>query len=91
MIILENYKQPEDEEEGDDDSPPNIADDNNQPFFAPSEGMSFHANSFIELNLSRPLLRACEKLGHTKPTPIQVYNPIPLTDNSFLVISSYVI
>lgn len=63
--------QPEDEEEGDDDSPPNIADDNNQPFFAPSEGMSFHANSFIELNLSRPLLRACEKLGHTKPTPIQ--------------------
>ncbi|VVA40216.1 PREDICTED: DEAD-box ATP-dependent RNA, partial [Prunus dulcis] len=63
--------QPEDEEEGDDDSPPNIADDNNQPFFAPLEGMSFHANSFIELNLSRPLLRACEKLGHTKPTPIQ--------------------
>ncbi|CAL9012925.1 unnamed protein product [Prunus brigantina] len=63
--------QPEDEEEGEDDSPPNIADDNNQPFFAPSEGMSFHANSFIELNLSRPLLRACEKLGHTKPTPIQ--------------------
>ncbi|XP_016649135.1 PREDICTED: DEAD-box ATP-dependent RNA helicase 28-like [Prunus mume] len=64
-------QQPEDEEEGDDDSPLNIADDNNQPFFAPSEGMSFHANSFIELNLSRPLLRACEKLGHTKPTPIQ--------------------
>ncbi|KAL6286761.1 hypothetical protein ACE6H2_011151 [Prunus campanulata] len=63
--------QPEDEEEVDDDSPTNIADDNNQPFFAPSEGMSFHANSFIELNLSRPLLRACEKLGHTKPTPIQ--------------------
>ncbi|PQM36725.1 DEAD-box ATP-dependent RNA helicase 28 [Prunus yedoensis var. nudiflora] len=63
--------QPEDEEEVDDDSPPNIADDNNQPFFASSEGMSFHANSFIELNLSRPLLRACEKLGHTKPTPIQ--------------------
>ncbi|BFG25448.1 hypothetical protein CerSpe_117220 [Prunus speciosa] len=62
--------QPEDEEEVDDDSP-NIADDNNEPFFASSEGMSFHANSFIELNLSRPLLRACEKLGHTKPTPIQ--------------------
>ncbi|KAL6284810.1 hypothetical protein ACE6H2_015739 [Prunus campanulata] len=59
-----------DEEEGNVDSP-NIADGNNQPFFAPSEGMSFHANSFMELNLSRPLLRACEKLGHTMPTPIQ--------------------
>ncbi|XWS24500.1 hypothetical protein CRYUN_Cryun28dG0108300 [Craigia yunnanensis] len=40
-------------------------------FFAPSEGASFHANSFMELNLSRPLLRACETLGYTKPTPIQ--------------------
>ncbi|CAL5435436.1 unnamed protein product [Camellia sinensis] len=40
-------------------------------FFAPSEGTSFHANSFMELNLSRPLLRACEALGYTKPTPIQ--------------------
>lgn len=40
-------------------------------FFAPSEGTSFHANSFMELNLSRPLLRACETLGYTKPTPIQ--------------------
>ncbi|KAL5205189.1 hypothetical protein ABZP36_033398 [Zizania latifolia] len=40
-------------------------------FFAPSEGASFHANSFLELNLSRPLLRACEALGYQKPTPIQ--------------------
>ncbi|OMO75436.1 hypothetical protein COLO4_26129 [Corchorus olitorius] len=40
-------------------------------FFAPSEGASFHANSFMELNLSRPLLRACEALGYIKPTPIQ--------------------
>lgn len=43
-------------------------------FFASSEGASFHANSFLELNLSRPLLRACEALGYQKPTPIQVYN-----------------
>lgn len=42
-------------------------------FFASSDGASFHANSFIELNLSRPLLRACEALGYHKPTPIQVY------------------
>ncbi|KAL6995859.1 DEAD-box ATP-dependent RNA helicase 28, variant 2 [Sarracenia purpurea var. burkii] len=42
-----------------------------KPFFAPSEGASFHANSFMELNLSRPLLRACEALGYSKPTPIQ--------------------
>ncbi|KAG0468706.1 hypothetical protein HPP92_018034 [Vanilla planifolia] len=40
-------------------------------FFAPAEGASFHANSFLELNLSRPLLRACEALGYHKPTPIQ--------------------
>ncbi|GFY86254.1 DEA(D/H)-box RNA helicase family protein [Actinidia rufa] len=40
-------------------------------FFASSEGASFHANSFMELNLSRPLLRACEALGYSKPTPIQ--------------------
>ncbi|WOL09700.1 DEAD-box ATP-dependent RNA helicase 28 isoform X2 [Canna indica] len=40
-------------------------------FFASHEGASFHANSFIELNLSRPLLRACEALGYQKPTPIQ--------------------
>ncbi|XP_058098911.1 DEAD-box ATP-dependent RNA helicase 28 [Magnolia sinica] len=40
-------------------------------FFASSEGASFSANSFIELNLSRPLLRACEALGYHKPTPIQ--------------------
>ncbi|KAG5542997.1 hypothetical protein RHGRI_015924 [Rhododendron griersonianum] len=40
-------------------------------FFASSEGASFHASSFMELNLSRPLLRACEALGYFKPTPIQ--------------------
>lgn len=40
-------------------------------FFASSEGTSFHANSFLELNLSRPLVRACEALGYQKPTPIQ--------------------
>ncbi|CAA6655983.1 unnamed protein product [Spirodela intermedia] len=40
-------------------------------FFASSEGASFSANSFLELNLSRPLLRACESLGYQKPTPIQ--------------------
>eukprot|EP01018_Ginkgo_biloba_P019412 Gb_16576 [translate_table: standard] len=40
-------------------------------FFASSEGASYSANSFVELNLSRPLLRACETLGYHKPTPIQ--------------------
>ncbi|KAK4600019.1 hypothetical protein RGQ29_009897 [Quercus rubra] len=40
-------------------------------FYVPSDGASFSANSFIELNLSRPLLRACEALGYSKPTPIQ--------------------
>lgn len=43
-----------------------------KPFFSTVEGVSFQADSFMELNLSRPLLRACETLGYKKPTPIQV-------------------
>lgn len=78
LIIQEDYK-PEDEE---DDGATNAAE--NKPFFASSDGTSFHANSFLELNLSRPLLRACEKLGYAKPTPIQVSEPFPL-NISFLV------
>ncbi len=42
-------------------------------FFARTpEGTSFSARSFADLHLSRPLLRACEALGYTHPTPIQV-------------------
>ncbi|XP_068309193.1 DEAD-box ATP-dependent RNA helicase 28-like isoform X2 [Pyrus communis] len=63
----EDYK-PEDDEVVDDAT---NAGDGKTPFFSPSDGTSFHANSFMELHLSRPLLRACEKLGYTKPTPIQ--------------------
>ncbi|BFI34140.1 ATP-dependent RNA helicase DDX27 [Marchantia polymorpha subsp. ruderalis] len=40
-------------------------------FFASSEGASFSAKSFGDLNLSRPLVRACEALGYKQPTPIQ--------------------
>ncbi|EOA19057.1 hypothetical protein CARUB_v10007717mg [Capsella rubella] len=42
-----------------------------KPFFSTVDGVSFHADTFMELNLSRPLLRACETLGYKKPTPIQ--------------------
>ncbi|GAU27184.1 hypothetical protein TSUD_107750 [Trifolium subterraneum] len=60
----EDYRpEEEDEEEG------NAGD--KKSFFAPSDGTSFSADSFMQLNLSRPLLRACEALGFTKPTPIQ--------------------
>ena len=41
-------------------------------FFSSSAGASFSATSFGELNLSRPLIRACEALGYKQPTPIQV-------------------
>lgn len=41
-------------------------------FFSSSAGASFSAKSFGELNLSRPLIRACEALGYKQPTPIQV-------------------
>ncbi|KAJ8621513.1 hypothetical protein MRB53_030042 [Persea americana] len=40
-------------------------------FYSSFEGASFYANSFLDLNLSRPLLRACESSGYHKPTPIQ--------------------
>ncbi|XP_059634590.1 DEAD-box ATP-dependent RNA helicase 28 [Cornus florida] len=56
-------------EDGDDET--NAVGVVSKPFFASSEGTCFHANSFMELNLSRPLLRACEALGYVKPTPIQ--------------------
>uniref|UniRef100_A0A2P2KF34 DEAD-box ATP-dependent RNA helicase 28 n=4 Tax=Rhizophora mucronata TaxID=61149 RepID=A0A2P2KF34_RHIMU len=62
-------KQEEYREDEDEDGTSNAEESNS--FFAPSTGASFHANSFIELNLSRPLLRASEDLGYTKPTPIQ--------------------
>lgn len=51
-----------------------------KPFFASADGVSYHANSFMDLNLSRPLLRACEVLGYNKPTPIQAAC-IPLAVN----------
>ncbi|XP_045804344.1 DEAD-box ATP-dependent RNA helicase 28-like [Trifolium pratense] len=60
----EDYRsEEEDEDEG------NAGD--KKSFFAPSDGTSFSADSFLQLNLSRPLLRACEALTFTKPTPIQ--------------------
>ncbi|CAN4123008.1 unnamed protein product [Withania somnifera] len=58
--------QPED---GDDDVDTQVPE--KKPFFASLEGVSFHANSFMDLHISRPLLRACEALGYSKPTPIQ--------------------
>ena len=35
------------------------------------EGTQFSAPSFGDLNLSRPLVKACAALGYQKPTPIQ--------------------
>ncbi|KAK9164505.1 hypothetical protein Syun_005407 [Stephania yunnanensis] len=68
----ENYRP----EEGDDET----KEGESHSFFAPSDGASFHANSFMELNISRPLLRACEALGYHRPTPIQAACiPIGLT------------
>ncbi|KAM7258647.1 hypothetical protein ACFE04_014388 [Oxalis oulophora] len=59
-------------EEDDDDDDTTMADATEiKPFYEKGDKKSFHANSFMELNLSRPLLRACEALGYVKPTPIQ--------------------
>ena len=69
-------EEEEDEEVGEEEEAVQEEDDApEQPdpsqFFASSEGASFSARSFLELNLSRPLIRACEALGYQKPTPIQ--------------------
>jgi ATP-dependent RNA helicase DDX27 len=41
-------------------------------FFAETPtGTKFQAQSFADLGLSRPLVRACATLGYTHPTPIQ--------------------
>ncbi|KAL8514744.1 hypothetical protein ACS0TY_013722 [Phlomoides rotata] len=63
----EEYR-PEEEEE---DDVPTTSGNDSKPYFSPVEGVSFNANSFLDLHLSRPLLRACEALGYSKPTPIQ--------------------
>ncbi|KAI7739769.1 hypothetical protein M8C21_003634, partial [Ambrosia artemisiifolia] len=62
----EDYK-PEEEDE----APTTAGGGDNKSFFTKADGVSFHADSFMNLHLSRPLLRACEALGYTKPTPIQ--------------------
>ena len=36
------------------------------------DGTRFSAQSFADLNLSRPLVKACTALGYSNPTPIQV-------------------
>ena len=67
LSLKEEYLS--EDEEAADSKADNVA---AKPFFSTVDGVSFHANSFMELNLSRPLLRACETLGYKKPTPIQV-------------------
>ncbi|GER41296.1 dead box ATP-dependent RNA helicase, partial [Striga asiatica] len=52
--------------EDDDDDVPTMS-GNNDTFFATVVGVTYHVNSFLELNLLRPLLRACEA-RYCKPT-----------------------
>ncbi|GAB4821500.1 hypothetical protein N2152v2_008546 [Parachlorella kessleri] len=40
-------------------------------YAATPEGTTFSAQSFADLNLSRPLVKACQALGYASPTPIQ--------------------
>eukprot|EP00889_Picochlorum_renovo_P003835 jgi/Picre1/30865/NNA_006224.t1 len=40
-------------------------------FGSAPKNTKFSASSFGDLNLSRPLIRACSALGYSKPTPIQ--------------------
>lgn len=68
----------EDFQTEEEDDVPTTSGNDIKSFYAPVEGVSFNANSFLDLHLSRPLLRACEALGYSKPTPIQVPFPFHL-------------
>ncbi|XP_042036137.1 DEAD-box ATP-dependent RNA helicase 28-like [Salvia splendens] len=65
--IQDGYRS--EEEEGED--APTTSGNAEKAFFSSADGVTFKANSFMELHLSRPLLLACEELGYVKPTPIQ--------------------
>ncbi len=59
-------KQQEQQVDGDSNGAPATG------FFAQTpDGTTFAANSFPDLNLSRPLIKACTALGYSTPTPIQ--------------------
>ncbi|GER45974.1 dead box ATP-dependent RNA helicase, partial [Striga asiatica] len=62
-VVLEEYRAE------DDDDVPTMSGNNNM-FFATVVGVTYHANSFLDLNLLRPLLRACEA-RYCKHTLIQ--------------------
>ncbi|GFP95250.1 dead-box ATP-dependent RNA helicase 28 [Phtheirospermum japonicum] len=62
----EEYRPEEEDEEV-----PTTSGNDKKPFYSVVDGVSYHAKSFLDFNLSRPLLRACEALGYSKPTPIQ--------------------
>jgi ATP-dependent RNA helicase DDX27 len=66
--------QEQDSEDDDDDTLERQYKNKNKKssfFNAAPEGTTFAAASFADLNLSRPLVRACAALGYSKPTPIQ--------------------
>ncbi|XP_051124355.1 DEAD-box ATP-dependent RNA helicase 28 [Andrographis paniculata] len=65
------HRQEDYDPEEDQDAPTTSGDDVKSSFFSKAEGVTYNANSFLELHLSRSLLRACEALGYAKPTPIQ--------------------
>ncbi|XP_057794855.1 DEAD-box ATP-dependent RNA helicase 28 [Salvia miltiorrhiza] len=63
--IQEGYRSEEE------DAVPTTSGNDAKAFFSNLDGVLFKANSFLDLHLSRPLLRACEALEYSKPTPIQ--------------------
>ena len=50
-----------------------LVDNDDENYFSEvPKNTKFEISSFLELNLSRPLCKACAKLGYENPTPIQV-------------------
>ena len=70
---VENRKDKDDKDEAEEEE--EDAEQNGKKFYAAvktSETSSSETNSFMELNLSRPLLRAVTKLQYQRPTPFRL-------------------
>jgi len=64
-------EEPSDSSEGSDEDETRVEKDRKAAFFADDAGPSEKHESFLSMNLSRPILKALTSFGFTTPTPIQ--------------------
>ena len=67
----EEDEEPSDSSEESDEDETQVEKDRKAAFFADDPGVSEKHDSFLSMNLSRPILKALTSLGFATPTPIQ--------------------